>query len=164
MNTQFLLSSRKGKFIFGSAIGLLAWVLVLLLYYGKILEIYELKTYDQLCRLKAAGSPAPEEVVLIVVDQGSLTAAQKGGINWPWPRQMYAPILQFCASAGAKAVAFDILFTEPSSYGAEDDQGIFATHPGMNQRLAAAKSAISQNQWPRKSDPARDRRFRELVG
>jgi beta-barrel assembly-enhancing protease len=43
-------------------------------------------------------------------------------------------------------------------------QGIFATHPGMSQRLAAAKSAISQNQWPRKPDPARDRRFRESVG
>jgi beta-barrel assembly-enhancing protease len=43
-------------------------------------------------------------------------------------------------------------------------QGIFATHPGMNQRLAAAKSAITQNQWSRKSDPARDRRFQESVG
>jgi predicted Zn-dependent protease len=43
-------------------------------------------------------------------------------------------------------------------------QGIFATHPGMNQRLSAAKAAIMQNQWPRKSDPARDRRFRESVG
>jgi adenylate cyclase len=119
---QILLSSRKGKILLGSAIGLLAWGLVLLLYYGKILESYELRTYDQLCRLKAAASPAPEEVVLIVVDQGSLAAAQKEGINWPWPRQMYAPILQFCASAGARAVAFDILFTEPSSYGGEDDQ------------------------------------------
>ncbi len=43
-------------------------------------------------------------------------------------------------------------------------QGIFATHPGMSQRVAAAKSAIAQNKWPRKTDPARDRRFREAVG
>ena len=43
-------------------------------------------------------------------------------------------------------------------------QGIFATHPGMNQRLASSKSAIAKNQWPRKDDPARDRRFRELAG
>ena len=92
------------------------------LYYGNLLETYELKTYDQLSRLKAVNSPAPEEIVLIVVDQGSLEAAQRDGINWPWPRQMYAPILQFCASSGARAVAFDILFTEPSSYGVEDDR------------------------------------------
>jgi predicted Zn-dependent protease len=43
-------------------------------------------------------------------------------------------------------------------------QGIFATHPGINQRLASTKSAIAKNQWPRKDDPARDRRFRGLVG
>ncbi|MCX5915409.1 MAG: CHASE2 domain-containing protein [Deltaproteobacteria bacterium] len=117
-----LITTRKGKIISGALIGLLAWILVLLLYSGNILESYELKTYDQLCQLKADRSPAPEEVVLIVVDQNSLEAARKEGINWPWPRQMYAPILQFCAAAGAKAVAFDILFTEPSSYGVEDDK------------------------------------------
>ena len=117
-----LLSSRKGKIFLGLAIGFLTWVLVLFLYCGNLLEPYELKTYDQLCRLKAAQSPSPEEVALVVVDQNSLEAAQKEGINWPWPRQMYAPILQFCAAGKAKAVAFDILFTEPSSYGVEDDR------------------------------------------
>jgi adenylate cyclase len=117
-----LVTTGKGKIFSGTFIGLLAWVLVLLLYSGNIFESYELKTYDQLCRLEANRSPAPEEVVLIVVDQNSLTAAQKDGVNWPWPRQMYAPILQFCAAGGAKAVAFDILFTEPSSYGVEDDK------------------------------------------
>ncbi len=43
-------------------------------------------------------------------------------------------------------------------------QGIFATHPGMNERLARSKSVIAQNQWPRRDDPARNRRFRELTG
>jgi predicted Zn-dependent protease len=43
-------------------------------------------------------------------------------------------------------------------------QGIFATHPGMNERLARSKSVIAENHWPRKDDPARNRRFRELTG
>ena len=84
---RVLLSSKNGKAILGSAIGLLAWGIVLLLYYANILESYEWKTYDHLCRFKAADSSAPEEVALIVVDQGSLAAAQKEGINWPWPRK-----------------------------------------------------------------------------
>jgi adenylate cyclase len=117
-----LLSSRKGKGLVGAAIGLLAFSLVLGLYYGKLLESYELKTYDQLCRLNARYSSPPPEIVLVVVDQGSLQAAQRQGINWPWPRQMYAPIVQFLASSGARAVAFDVLFTEPSAYGMEDDR------------------------------------------
>jgi len=117
-----LLSSPKWKIFGGAIIGVSAWLLALSLYYGKLLESYELKTYDQLCRLTAPYSLAPDDIVLIVVDQGSLQAAQRQGINWPWPRQMYAPIVQFCSASGARAVTFDILFTEPSSYGLEDDQ------------------------------------------
>ena len=117
-----LATSRKAKIIAGSIVGGLAWGVALLLYFGNLLESYELKTYDQLCRWKASRSPAPEEVVVVALDQGSLEAAQREGIQWPWPRQMYAPILQFCALAGAKAVAFDVLYTEPSSYGVEDDR------------------------------------------
>lgn len=117
-----LLSSRRGKVLVGAIIGCLAWILMISLYYSNLLETYELKTYDQLCRLKAANLAPPKEIVLVVVDQGSLKAAEQQGVNWPWPRQMYAPILGFCASSGARAVAFDIVFTEPSVYGVEDDK------------------------------------------
>jgi len=117
-----LISSRKGKMFLGGLLGILSWALVFLVYAYDLLEPYELKTYDVLCRFQALRSPAPPEVVLIAVDQGSLEAATRQGINWPWPRQMYAPIVQYCAQAGAKAIAFDVLFTEPSSYGVEDDQ------------------------------------------
>jgi adenylate cyclase len=119
---DLLLSSRKGKILVGAIIGALAWASILVLYYANLLESYEVKTYDHLCRLKAARTPAPEEIVLVIVDQGSLKAAQEQGINWPWPRQMYAPIVEFCALAGARALAFDVVFTEPSVYGVEDDK------------------------------------------
>lgn len=117
-----LISSVKGKIFLGTLIGILAWSLIFLFYSYGFFEPYELKTYDALCRLQAQRSPAPPEVVLIVVDQGSLEAAQRQGIPWPWPRQMYAPIVQYCAAAGARALAFDVLFDQPSSYGREDDQ------------------------------------------
>ncbi len=129
---MLLLSSHKGKLWIGSAIGALAWVLVFLLYGAGFLESFERKSYDQLCRLTAP-SPAPKEIALITVDQGSLQAAQKQGISWPWPRQMYAPIVDFCSAAGAKAVAFDVLFTEPSSYGLEDDR-LLAEALGKSRR------------------------------
>ncbi len=118
---NLLPSSRKEKVLLGAVIGIIAWILIVGLYAADLLEPYELKTYDHLCRLYAKQSPAPEEVVLVVVDQGSLKAAQQQGIHWPWPRQMYAPIVDFCTLSGARAVAFDVLFTEPSSYGVEDD-------------------------------------------
>lgn len=115
-----VLSGRKERFAAAGTMGGTAWLAVLLLYSGGLLETYELRTYDQLCRWHA--TPAPAEIVLVAVDGGSLGAGRQQGINWPWPRQMYAPILQMCTAAGARAVVFDVLFTEPSSYGVEDDE------------------------------------------
>ena len=132
-----LLSTLKGKVLVGAIIGALAWGVGFALYSGSLLESYELRTYDQLCRFKATYSSSPQEIVLVAVDQGSLEAARSQGINWPWPRQMYAPILQFCAAAGARAVVFDILFTEPSSYGLEDDR-VFADAVKENGRAVLA--------------------------
>ncbi len=112
-----------GKTLFGAAIGGFSWLLVLILYLSGLLEPFELKMYDNLCRLSASSSRTPEEIALVVVDQGSLDdASRELGINWPWPRQMYFPILQLCVLGGARAIAFDILYTEPSAYGVADDQ------------------------------------------
>ncbi|MBI4495640.1 MAG: adenylate/guanylate cyclase domain-containing protein [Deltaproteobacteria bacterium] len=112
---------RRRKFLAGLALGGLSLAIGLALYRGGLLEPFELRAYDQLCRLNAA-PPPDDRIVLVAVDQGSLEAARNQGIFWPWPRQMYAPIVQLCTSAGARAVVFDILFTEPSSYGMEDDR------------------------------------------
>jgi beta-barrel assembly-enhancing protease len=42
-------------------------------------------------------------------------------------------------------------------------RGIFATHPGMSNRVAAANQVISQRGWKPASHPARDERFRRVV-
>jgi len=42
-------------------------------------------------------------------------------------------------------------------------QGIFATHPGMEQRLVRAQEVIDGNQWPTSKHPARDRRFGRMM-
>jgi len=41
-------------------------------------------------------------------------------------------------------------------------RGIFTTHPGMSERVVKARSLISKNQWPRRTDPGRNRRFIEM--
>ncbi len=109
------LHSRKGKILAGATIGALAWGLVAGLYFGQLFETFELGSYDHLSRLHAARMSIPDNIVLVVVDQSSLEAAQRQGIGWPWPRQMYAPIVHFGALSGARAVVFGILFTEPST-------------------------------------------------
>jgi adenylate cyclase len=60
-------------------------------------------------------------VRLVYIDQYSLGWVERNlGLTWPWPRELYGLIAEFGSSA--RAQAFDILFTEPSPYGPEDDR------------------------------------------
>jgi adenylate cyclase len=83
------------------------------------LENFELKAFDLYSRYLNP-QVAPENIIIVRVDQRSLDDLNKQGVTWPWPRQIYAPILEYMSEA--KAVFVDILFTEPSSYGIEDDE------------------------------------------
>lgn len=100
------------------------------------LEPYRLKTLDLLFRHLPL-PPASPQVVVVTVDQPDLDFFKNQGVTWPWPRQLYAPIIDFCSHAGARAVIFDVLFTEASSYGPEDDR-----------RLAQAAAAAGNVAFP----------------
>ncbi len=86
------------------------------------LDMWEGKTWDWRASLMAKPSFATDDIILILVDQTSLDwMSQNNGLNWPWPREIYSVVVDFCKRVEAKAIAFDVLFTEPSSYGVEDD-------------------------------------------
>jgi len=125
-------TSLRRKAAAGALIALLALVLTLGLDLAGLLKFYSLKTLD-LLYMATAIPPADSQVVVVTVDQPDLDFFQKQGVSWPWPRQLYAPIIQFCQRAGSRAVIFDILYTETSVYGPEDDQ-----------RLAQAMDASGQ--------------------
>lgn len=84
-----------------------------------ILKPFEYKVYDLLSRYV---NPAKsyDSICLIYVDQLSIDELSKQGITWPWPRQIYAPVIEYLSEANA--VFIDIIFSENSSYGVEDDK------------------------------------------
>jgi adenylate cyclase len=86
-----------------------------------LLQPYGLKTLDLFFR-RLPLPPASPQVVVITVDQTDLDFFKNQGVTWPWPRQLYSHIIDYCRQGGARAVIFDVLFTEASSYGPEDDQ------------------------------------------
>lgn len=53
------------------------------------------------------------QVVLAMADEASLETMKPLVGRWPWPRSLWGDLLDFFRDAGAKAVLFDILFTEP---------------------------------------------------
>ncbi len=96
----------------------ISFVISLTLFLFDVLATYENRSFDLFSRYLNP-ERASDRIVIIEIDQQSLDALSAESINWPWPRQVYAPIIEFASLADAFLV--DILFTEPSSYGQEDD-------------------------------------------
>jgi adenylate cyclase len=134
--TQVFGFSPRTKLQAALALTLIAVVLALGLELAGVLSPYSLKTLDLFFRRVSLPAASPE-VVLVTVAQPDLDFFKDRGVTWPWPRQLYGPIVDFCRRGGARAVIFDLLFTETSSYGPEDDQ-----------RLAQALTAGGQAVLP----------------
>jgi len=84
---------------------------------------FESRSWDLRAKFAADPKHADPKIKLIVVDQKSLDYYdQEQDIHWPWPRAMYVPVIKFLEKAGARGVAFDMLYSESSSNGVEDDQ------------------------------------------
>jgi len=103
-------------------VGLVCGLLALGIWATGGLETWEAKSWDWRVSLLAKPGQATNDICLILLDQNSLDwALQENGLTWPWPREVYGAIVAFCQRSGAKSLAFDVLFTEPSTYGVEDD-------------------------------------------
>ena len=64
-----------------------------------------------------AVAPAPSDVVIVAIDDASIAALGR----WPWSRAVHAALLDRLRADGARAVALDILFTEPDPNSPEGD-------------------------------------------
>lgn len=84
-----------------------------------LLRPFELKFYDFLMR-NFSSKEAEQRVCLIYIDQSTLDYFAQEKITWPLPRQIYAPLIEYLAES--EAVFLDIIFSENSSYGVEDDR------------------------------------------
>lgn len=118
---DYLSYTPRRKLGAGAALILSAILLAVALELTGLVSPYRLKTLDLLFRHVPLPKASPQ-VVVVSVDQPDLDFFKEQGVTWPWPRQLYGPIIDFCRRARARAVIFDILFTEASSYGPEDDQ------------------------------------------
>lgn len=106
--------SRSARIVLISILSLLVAALT----FTPLFSTFEFKAYDHLSRLLNPDK-GHRDIVIIQVDQQSLDSLAAEGVTWPWPRQIYAPLFERLARADA--VFVDIIFSEPSSYGSEDD-------------------------------------------
>jgi adenylate cyclase len=85
---------------------------------GHLLQGPELQIIDTHFSVRGKQKP-PSDVAVVAVDSKSF---QQINQTWPFPRRYEAKVIQRLAAAGARVIAMDIQFTEPTD--PRDDQAI----------------------------------------
>jgi adenylate cyclase len=140
------------KLIQGALIGTAGAALVFGIWLIGALNGFEARTWDLRARLLARPGKATSQVATILLDQKSLEWGRKeNALSWPWPREVYTAVADFCARGGAKALVLDVFFIEPSVYGVSDDEAM-GNAVAKNGRVVIAmnfgSAQATEKSWP----------------
>jgi len=114
------------KLVISSAIALLVLFVAIFGYQQKIFEKPEYYLHDAQARLLRTNKEASPQIKVILVDEASLQYMDSKVGRWPWPRAVWADLLEYLSIGGAKAVLFDILFIEHDRSSKENDKALFS--------------------------------------
>lgn len=98
----------------------------------------ENSTYDLRMRFHADPASARPDIVFVDINDSSLATLEPMFGRWPWPRAVHASIIDYLARAGARVIAYDILFLEPDSRGAFSIGGQTMSGSASDAALAAS--------------------------
>jgi len=133
MLSKLTVHPTQRRTILGVLIGIGIGLLALLASTLPIVRMAENRSLDLRFRL----FPEPElrgpDIVLIVVDDPSLQRMEREtevGGRWPFTRDVHAALIDYLSAGGARAIVFDVLFTE------ED-----RLHPELDRMLAESTRA-----------------------
>ncbi|TKB82076.1 MAG: adenylate/guanylate cyclase domain-containing protein [Nitrospira sp.] len=111
----------RKKWFMGTLVGGTVCLLAWLLQWAGAMTIAELKALDHRFHHYADATHAGRDIVLVAIDDASLEAYGR----WPWSRDRHGYVVNFLKRAGAKAVVFDLIFSEPDTADEQFDQ-VFA--------------------------------------
>jgi adenylate cyclase len=116
----------------------------------KVGENMRQKAFDVMVRSRVI-VPAPDkDIVIVDVNEASLSAMANEYGRWPWPRQVFGEFLENIQAQQPKAVVFDILFSDADIYNPDSDAYFNEVIAGSTNtyfpflRLPAEHDALSQ--------------------
>ena len=92
-------------------LGILGWLAAALLVLTPLAREIELKLGDALLGLSAPQGDF-SDVIVVDIDEPSMARLQPQIGSWPYNRDIYALVTPYLLKAGAKSIAYDILFSE----------------------------------------------------
>ncbi len=145
---------KQKKCLLGLSVGIAFSVLISLFYLFGIFTKLQYISSDFLSTHFTLNPQKSSIVYLLITDATIIEADEVDGIQWPWPRQAYGEAIKFLKNAGAKAIVFDIVFSETSREGPEDDDvfaeyiktgDVFLVNFSTNRQGNASMDKISHN-------------------
>lgn len=106
------LSKLHRKYLHGGLLALLSFALISGLFLNGNLAKLEWQVDDLKSQLLRSDTHADKSIIILLVDEASIATLEPVVGRWPWPRSIWADVLEFLSMGGAQGVAFDILFTE----------------------------------------------------
>jgi adenylate cyclase len=103
-------ATRLGSWLIAAGVVLLVGATFMIA--PQLITAADLAIYDNHFRIRGARSANPQ-VAIVAIDEASLKTIGR----WPWPRNVLAELTRGLKEAGASAVAFDIILSEPERSG-----------------------------------------------
>lgn len=94
-------------------------------------RLLEARIFDYLSTLSPP-CRTPDGPIIVGIDEPSFAEI---GLQWPWPRDLHAGLVNALRAAGARTIGLDIIFAEPSARPEAD--GLLASALGPDVVLAA---------------------------
>lgn len=90
------------------AIGCFGVATIFVCVFTSVAGNFDRLVYDRLLTLRS--EPLAKEIAIVSIDDDSIRSEGR----WPWPRATQARLIDAVASAGAAAIVYNVLLTEPS--------------------------------------------------
>jgi len=81
----------------------------------------ENRLLDSFVKMHAASLAPDPDIVLVDIDEKSLQKMEGEAGRWPWPRVVYADLVEGLAAQKPRAIVFDMMFVEKDRFRPQDD-------------------------------------------
>lgn len=79
------------------------------------------RAFDFMVKHRFVVTKADPDIVIVDINEASLSAMAKEYGRWPWPRQVFAEFVENISTQNPKAIVFDILFSDADVYNPDSD-------------------------------------------
>lgn len=108
------------------------------------------RAFDLMVKNRIIKAKVDPDIVIVDINEASLSAMSKEYGRWPWPRQVFGEFVENIEAQQPKAIVFDILFSDADVYNPDSDAYFNDVIAGTNNtffpmlRLSPASDYLSK--------------------